>query len=92
MNLLFNKLFSLFQQFTKANTVINVKLQDDNVEDSTISVTGLASELLRDAEHLEQKNYPQAIKAGWRKVVDVANENTQQFKRRYFSRRSDENC
>nr|CAI5844318.1 unnamed protein product [Callosobruchus analis] len=57
-----------------AKILVNMsKVQDDEVGDGTTSVTVLASELLKEAEHLiEQKIHPQTIIAGWRKATDVA--------------------
>ncbi|XP_011298169.1 T-complex protein 1 subunit beta [Fopius arisanus] len=51
------------------------KVQDDEVGDGTTSVTVLASELLKEAEHLvEQKIHPQTIIGGWRRAANVARE------------------
>lgn len=51
------------------------KVQDDEVGDGTTSVTVLASELLKEAEHLvEQKIHPQTIIEGWRRAANVARE------------------
>jgi T-complex protein 1 subunit beta len=57
-----------------AKILINVsKGQDDEVGDGTTSVTVLAAELLREADHLvTQKLHPQTILAGWRKATDAA--------------------
>lgn len=49
------------------------KVQDDEVGDGTTSVVVLASELLKEAEHLiSRRIHPQTIIAGYRKAVDEA--------------------
>ncbi|XP_013416763.1 T-complex protein 1 subunit beta [Lingula anatina] len=49
------------------------KVQDDEVGDGTTSVTVLACELLKEAEHLiAQRLHPQTIVSGWRKAVTEA--------------------
>ncbi|RDD41150.1 T-complex protein 1 subunit beta [Trichoplax sp. H2] len=49
------------------------KVQDDEVGDGTTSVTVLASELLREAEHLiAMKMHPQTIIRGWRLAAKTA--------------------
>ena len=57
-----------------AKVLVNISMiQDQEVGDGTTSVTVLAAELLKEAEHLiAMKIHPQTIISGWRKAVEVA--------------------
>ncbi|XP_037580555.1 T-complex protein 1 subunit beta-like [Dermacentor silvarum] len=56
------------------------KVQDDEVGDGTTSVTVLAAELLKEAEHLvSMKIHPQTIIGGWRQATAVARQALESF-------------